>query len=203
MSGLLLELPASARTSAARVCARMASMHEGAGRAAGRNQKPLRSVGQTAYEIDQLRPAVALDHFGLRDLGLNVANLERDAREPALCAAASAVRGSRAPLRSNRIAKASDALRSCVAARAERWGTESALCEERARLTHGNSSRPISSPALSTFAARRVGFQPPPFEERMTPAVPFAKGALSSLGKAWSSNSLTHPAACADTRSVS
>ena len=78
------------------------------------------------------------------------------------------------------------------------------MCSVRGTgATHGNSSRPISSPALSTFAARRVGFQPPPFEERMTPAVPFAKGALSSLGKAWSSNSLTRPVACAATRSVS
>ena len=81
---------------------------------------------RAAYEIDQLQPAVALDHFGLRDLGLKVANLEWDAREPALCAASSAVRGSRAPLRLNRIVKASDALRSRVA---ERCGTE--MCSVR------------------------------------------------------------------------
>ena len=132
MSGLLFELPASARTSVALVCARMASMHEGT---AGRNQN--RSVGRTAYEVDQLRPAVALDHFGLRDLGLKVANLEWDAREPALCAASSAVRGSRAPMRLNRIVKASDALRSRVAARAKRWGTE--MCNVRG--TGGTDSR--------------------------------------------------------------
>ncbi len=86
----------------------MASMHEGAGRTVGRTQN--RSVGKTAYEIDQLQPAFPLDYFGLRDLGLKIANLEWDAREPALCAASSAVRGSLAPLRLNRIAKAGNAL---------------------------------------------------------------------------------------------
>ena len=136
MTGRLLELPGKrAHTSEALQCARTASMHEGAGRTAGRKQEPLR--GKTAYEIDQLQPAFPVDHFGLRDLGLNVANLERDAREPALCAAASAVRGSRAPMRLNRIVKASDALRSRVAARAKRWGTE--MCNVRG--TGGTDSR--------------------------------------------------------------
>jgi hypothetical protein len=78
VTGRLLELPGKrAHTSEALQCARTASMHEGAGRTAGRKQEPLR--GKTAYEIDQLQPAFPLDHFRLRDLGLNVANLAWDA----------------------------------------------------------------------------------------------------------------------------